>query len=91
MVWSAEPEMIIFPSGLMATHDTSAVCPSSLPFSLPVSMSHTLRVAEKAGAQLLETGGQQVVGDEWPSKTVHDGGGRHLMGSVPASPDSFIP
>ena len=43
MVMSDDPDTMFFPSGLMATLKTESECPSSLLFSWPVSMSHTLR------------------------------------------------
>jgi len=41
-VLSHEPETMVVPSGLIATLVTALVCPSSLDFSCPETMSHTL-------------------------------------------------
>ena len=43
IVWSLEPETMVFPSLLIATQLTSFVCPSSLAFSLPESASQILQ------------------------------------------------
>ena len=41
-VLSNDPDKMVLPSGLMATLETMSECPSSLHFSWPVAMSHTL-------------------------------------------------
>ena len=79
IVLSLDPETIVIPSGLMATLLTSPLCPSSLVFSWPVSMSHTLKDTGRLMFQKEELQGARTLGC-WMT---------HQIGS-PHDPDTMV-